>query len=446
MDSLVNCHAHPELMMEDDDDLNGIVQTIHDLEESCDQHGNVNTILKQNIADLKVDLKKLENIHHEDRMRWEENNLKIQSMQRENKNLQNCVQTRELEISDLSLVYSEVNEAHQEKETLRKNLSQMQTKLKKMKQLNDDMDENAQVEDYTMKRLESSLEQLQHEMTDNRRRNVEDLNKEYQNATHTWEACKKLMEETQIENHLLTQRFHQVELVIHKLEDTTQKNMAQLKQLKLDLTKEQINNEKLQKNVQTLMEDEKQLNRERLQQTEIMVMLQEELDNMSGEMEACRNMLKKKMEELENYRTTITSLKKKIVSNGNNIPLPGSKVVQGTRSRTNKSRGRSIAGQVPRCKSPADRSKVLGFHGAQKEWCVSNVMANSKIIPVQLIIPVNKALEKTSLYTRTKNRCKSSAMSKFPELLGLKRECVPNVDTHSRNLSTTRKPDHKKWR
>lgn len=332
--------------MDSANDLVGIVNTIKELEETRNEFLCANQTLHDNIASLEAELEDMDNIRRQNQARIEEYEATLQCLEREHNNLTNAVQSKDAEIAELRGVYREMEDKARENQNLMQDLTATQHKMRKLKEYLQKLEEKLQEQEGNISKNEGLLKQLQQKLSD-LRHTAETLEEENAIRSQCYEECRKHMEDAMMENDRLGEKLRGCELARQKLEDCVNKNQTYVKQLKNDLAMEQDDNRKLQAKIKVL-EDELASNRKQLAGLRGDVdALQEELGDKHSELAECRDELKRRIAEFENYKNTITSLKQKILSNRSNVvTCPWE-----TRSRTHRSKQRCGRSSEDRTKS-----------------------------------------------------------------------------------------------
>ncbi|KAL1461749.1 hypothetical protein WDU94_013621 [Cyamophila willieti] len=328
--------------MDTGNDLSGIVHTIKELEESRNEFLCENHDLHDTILDLEADLEEMENIHRENQTKIDEYEGIIQGLQREMKTLQSAIQSKDAEIAELRGVHREMEDMKRHNENLFRDLTACQNKMCKLKEYIAKLEETVLEKDQCIAKHEGQLAQLQHKITE-LKRNVDCLAEENATMARRYEDCKKALEDAIMENDRLNEKLRLCEIARQKLEDCVNKNQAYIKQLKNELAKEQQNNAKLEQKMKALEEELAKYKKDISQLKEEIIGLNEEVDDKHSELEECNAELKRKIDEFENYKNTITSLKQKIMNNRDkNVGC--SNMFGESRSRTHGSKNKTKCG------------------------------------------------------------------------------------------------------
>uniref|UniRef100_A0A8D9FI31 Uncharacterized protein n=1 Tax=Cacopsylla melanoneura TaxID=428564 RepID=A0A8D9FI31_9HEMI len=339
--------------MDTGNDLSGIVHTIKELEESRNEFLCENHELHDTIIDLEAELEELENIHRDNQTKIDEYEGILQGLQREHKTLLSAVSTKDMEIAELRGVHREMEDMKRHNENLFRDLNACQNKMCKLKDYIAQLEETCQEKEQCVARNEQQLQQLQHKITD-LKRTVDCLAEENAQLARRYEDCKKTLEDAIMENDRFNEKLRMCEMARQKIEDCVNKNQSYIKQLKNELAKEQQNNAKLEQKLKALEEELAKYKREIAQLKEEIMGLNEEVDDKHSELEECHAELKRKIDEFENYKNTITSLKQKIMNNRDkNVGC--SNMFGESRSRTHGSKNKQKCGPQ-RDEKPLSRS------------------------------------------------------------------------------------------
>lgn len=330
--------------METGNDLNGIVQTIKELEDSRNAYSCANQKLAQTVHDLEDELENYEQIQHEDKMLIDEQQSTIQTLTHENKALQSTLKLKEVELDELRHLYRDMEDLQRENDNLLKNKAVCEIQRCKLAESINELEEVVKEKDFTIGRQEAQLGQMQMKLNDYRK-SMDTLTEENENLTKRYEECKTNLKDATMENDRLVEKQRLCDMGRQKLEETNKKNCNYIKQLKNELAKENTLNHKAQNKISELEEEQNKSKRKIDQLKAENMNLQEDLHDKHNDIENLRAELKRKTEEFENYKNTICSLKQKIMTNRDNTPAPIC-TVYGGRSRSNHRKSRLRTQQI----------------------------------------------------------------------------------------------------
>lgn len=321
--------------MDNSNDLNGVVQTIKELEDARNQYMCENEVLSEQMAELESEVEEMENIHQEDLQTIEDQEAQMQNLQKENKTLQCAIQAKDAEIGELKSVAQELEDLKRENEGIAKDIEYCDSQAGKLKESIKKIEEVIEEKKQNITRLEHQINRVQTKMNEYRKA-MEHLADENECIQRRNEECKKSLDEATGESKRLLQQIEMAESARQKLEDNNKRSLGCIKQLKLDLAKEQGIGTKLQNKIQDLEEENNKMKKEIQKLREEIEALNEELDEEQAEIDKCRCELKRKIQEFENYKNTITSLRDKIMNNRNtcnSVPLVPARSQVSRRSR-----------------------------------------------------------------------------------------------------------------
>lgn len=324
--------------MDKGNDLNGVVQTIKELEDSRNQFMCENRQLAEQMTELENEVEEMENIHREDMAHVEDLEANIAALTRDNKQLQNTAQAKDLEIQELRSVAQDAEEMRRENEGILKDLQYAENQTSQLNEIAIKKEEALDEKKHTITKLENQIARTYQKMDDYRKM-MDSLAQEIECLLKRNEECKKSMEVTAQEIERLSERIRLTEASRLKMEECSKRNIQVIKHLKVELARESGVGCKMGARISTLEEENNKAKREVNHLREEIATLREELEEEQNEIDKCRAELKRKIQEFENYKNTITSLKDKIMNNRNNTPLCPMEV--GARSTTRRARFQS---------------------------------------------------------------------------------------------------------
>ncbi|KAI5718440.1 hypothetical protein M8J77_021281 [Diaphorina citri] len=302
------------------DDLDGIVQTVRDLEDSRDEYACENESLQQTIAELEKQVEKLEIENRSGKAKIEDQALTIQTLMRELKHLQVSVQTKDMEIIQLKSQSREFEDVKQENERMAADVISCESQNFKLKEVVNKLETTVAQKTAIITRGDGHMKQLHGKVTDLRKKN-ECLMEERAVALKQLENCQKNLEESVSERDQMNEKLAQCVAAREKLEDLVKKQQAETKTLKSELAKEVADNAKLQNKLTSMEEEQVKLKREIQDLNQEIDNLQDELYDCQGILDKTNAELKKRNEEFNNYRNSVSSIKEKILSARTMTPI-----------------------------------------------------------------------------------------------------------------------------
>uniref|UniRef100_A0A8D8RAN2 Uncharacterized protein n=1 Tax=Cacopsylla melanoneura TaxID=428564 RepID=A0A8D8RAN2_9HEMI len=304
--------------MDNDKELASIVATIKEMEESRNIYICENQELSQTIDALEDELEEFEELHKKDTATIDDHEETIQSLKRDNKSLQGKLEMQDLKIEELRSIYRIYEDLKRENANIMKNMSLCESKNSKLKDVINELEEMDKEKSCDLMRQEKHLEQLQVKLNDYRK-TVETLAKENECLSKQNEDCKKALEDATSENDKLLEKLRLSEITRLKMEEGNKKFQNCIKHLRNELDNETNQNKTLKKKINDREEDYIKSKREANHLKEHIATLQDVVVEKQTETDRIWAELKKKTEEFETYKSTISNLKHKVESNSKAI-------------------------------------------------------------------------------------------------------------------------------